>query len=244
MRKATAIAILMIFFVSALFAEGTRVLDSETKVVSAYKLGVSAEVQDPMLTLRMMDINNAEFEASEIVATPMEARDTDYSTFYWVLGGNVFGPVSLTFSFGPMWQNGLQSSGKYIPYKMTLTHVSSKVGNSVLACNKASVSLPITYMDYDFRYADSTSYPSTVSVTNTAKTATVSYNLNTSYTTVEQNGSAANYPYSVCSYWNRMGLATIHLQINENGVPTVGTATQLPDGMYYANISITIVSGT
>ena len=234
----------MILLLFALFAEGTRVLDSETKVVSAYKLGTTAQVQDPMLTLRMMDVNNAEFEASETVATPVEARDTDYSTFYWVLGGNVFGPVSLTFSFGPMWQNGLQSSGKYIPYKMTLTHVSSKVGNSVLACNKASVSLPVTYMDYDFRYADSISYPSSVSVTNTAKTATVSYNLNTSYTTVEQNGSVASYPYGVCSYWNRMGLATIHLQINENGVPTVGTATQLPDGMYYANISITIVSGT
>ena len=244
MRKATAIAILIISLVSALFAEGTRVLDSETKVISAYKLGVSADVQVPMLTLRMMDINNAEFEASEIVATPLEARDNDYSTFYWVLGGNVFGRVSLTFSFGPMWQNGLQSSGKYIPYKMTLTHVSSKVGNSVLACNKASVSVPITFMDYDFRYADSVSYPAAVSVTNTAKTSTVSYDMSTSYTTVEQNGSAASYPYGVCSYWNRMGLATIHLQINENGVPTVGTATQLPDGIYYANISITITSGT
>lgn len=242
MRKAL-IAIMMLLIVCSVFAGDIRDLDSETKVISAYKLASIDDVESQMLTLRMMDVNSAEFEENEIVVTPMDARDTDYPTYYWVLGGNIFGQVSLSFSFGPMWQNGLESSGKYIPYQMTLTHVSSKVGNSVLACNKSSVSLPVTFMGYDFRYADSVSYPATVSVSNTAKTATVTYNMNTSYTTIEKNGSPANYPYDVCSYWNRMGLATIHLQIDENGVPT-GSSTQLPDGMYYSNIAITITAGT
>ena len=128
---------------------------------------------------------------------------------------------------------------------MTLTHVSSKVGNSVLACNKDSVSLAVSYMGYDFNYADKTTYPANaISVTNQSTSATVSYDMGTTYTKVKKNGSTASYTESVCSYWTRMGLATIHLQINENGVPTVGAATQLPDGMYYSTVIVNIEMGT
>ena len=239
MRKATAISLILLLSVSLLFAEDKRVLDSETRVISAYKLGVSAETQVQVLTLRMMDTNNSEFEESEIISTPLEARDSDYSVFYWVLGGNVYNSVSLTFSFGPMWQNGLSSSGKYIPYTMTLSHISSKVGNSVLACNKASVSLPVSFLGYDFYYADSVSYPNSVSVSGSAQSATVTYDMSTSYTTVKKDGNVASYPYDVCSYWNRMGQAIIHLNINGNAVPE-GSNTQLPDGMYYSNVVILI----
>lgn len=239
MRKAAAISLILLLSVSLLFSEDKRVLDSETRVISAYKLGASAETQVQVLTLRMMDTNNTEFEESEIISTPLEARDSDYSVFYWVLGGNVYNSVSLTFNFGPMWLNGLANSGKYIPYTMTLSHISSKVGNSVLACNKAAVSLPVSFLGYDFNYADSVSYPNSVSVSGSAQSATVTYDMSTSYTTVKKDGNVVSYPYDVCSYWNRMGQAIIHLNINGNAVPE-GSNIQLPDGMYYSNVVILI----
>lgn len=242
MKKIITIIFILFSLFSFAFADGTRILDSETKVISAYKLS-STSGQEPVLTIRLMDGNNAEFEASEILVTPLEARDNDYAAFSWVLGGNVYRGVTLSFSFGPMWKEGLQSTNKNIPYKMTLTHISSKVGNSVLACNKASVSLPVDFLGYEFRYADSVNYPAAVTVNKTAQTATVSYDMGTSYTTVTRNGNSANYTGIVCSYWNRMGLATIHLQINEDGVPTASN-TALPDGMYYSTVVITITMGT
>ena len=244
MRKAITISIFLFSLVSALSA--SRVLDSETKVISAYKLGVTELVQEQVLTLRMMDINNAEFDEAEIVVTPLDARNSDYPAFFWVLGGNIYRTVTISFTFGPMWQEGNSSSNKYIPYTMKLEHVSSKVGNSVLACNKDSVSLPVSFMGYDFNYADKTTYPNAVtSVTNSSKSATVTYDMGTSYTKVKQNGVTAGYSGSVCSYWTRMGKGTIHLNINENAVPTTGqNATQLPDGMYYANITVTITPNT
>ena len=245
MRKGLTISIFLFSLVFALFADGRHALDSETRVISAYKLGLTEQSQEQVLTLRMMDGNSAEFEDSEIAVTPLDARNTDYPAFYWVLGGNIYRTVSVTFSFGPMWQEGQSSSNKYIPYTMTLSHVSSKVGNSVLACNKDSVSLSVSFMGYDFNYADKTTYPNTVTVTNTSKTATVSYDLGTSYTKVKKNGNTASYPNAVCSYWTRMGKGTIHLNINENAVPTTGqNATQLPDGMYYSNVTVTITSNT
>ncbi len=243
MKKTILLAFLFLFLVHAVFAGETRVLDSETRVISAYKHSTAASEQIPVTTIRLIDSNNVEFEASEILVTPLDARGIDYPAFSWVLGGNIYGSVSLSFSFGPMWLDGDANTGRSIPYTMTLSHISSKVGNTTLACNKASVSVPISFLGYEFNYADSFTYPNTVSVNTSAGTAAVTYNLNTSYTTVKKNGTAANYPYTVCNYWNRMGLATIFLKINENGVPT-GSSTALPDGIYYSTVVITITPET
>lgn len=244
MRRIVVIAIILLAFIPMLFADGTRILDSETKEISAYKLSLSENsVPNQTMTLRLLNSNYDEFYANEIIGTPLDARDSDYPAFYWVLGGNIFSSVTLTFSFGPMWQYG-QANSSAIPYKLKLTHTSSRVENTILACNKASTSVPISFLGYDFRYADSVSYPNEISVSDTAGTATVSYNMNTSYTTIQYNGqTATNYPYSVCNYWTRMGQATLHLQINENGVTTTNN-TQLPDGMYYSTVTVTITTGT
>ena len=247
MKKAIIITVTLFSLFSAVFADGTRVLDSETKVISAYKRGITDQVQEQMLTIRMMDTNSSEFENSEIVVTPLDSRDSDYPVFYWVLGGNIYHSVSVTFLFEPMWKDGLSSSGKYIPYTLKLSHVSSKVGNSVLVCDRPSVSLPISFMGYEFYYADSVDYPENpiTIVPGANGSATVSYDMSTNYTRVKQNGNSVSYSGNVCSFWNRMGLATIHLMINSNAIPTnVTGAAQLPDGMYFSTVTVSITSGS
>ena len=244
MKKATVLLTILIVAAFAIHADGIRVLESETKVISAYKLETSDTVPEKTLTIRLLDSNYEEFEDAAIVSTPIDARDSDYVAFYWVLGGNVFGNQSIDFSFGPMWQNGLESSGKYIPFTMTLSHQSSKGGNSILAVNKAPTSIPITFLNFDFKYADKTDYPATFSVAGTTVSGkSVTYDMSY-YTKIYSGETEINdYSYDVCSYWNRMGIAVIHLQIDDSGVTTT-TSEQLPDGMYYSNVTVTITTGT
>ena len=254
MKKTTAIVIILLILIASAYAEGTRVLESGSKIISAYKLSISSEsVPQEQVTLRLMTSDNEEFGAFEILGTPLDARDSDYPAFYWVLGGNRYGNVSLEFEFFPMWRYAEENTSA-IPYKVMLSHVTSKVGNTVLAINKDSVSLPIEFLNaYKFYYADSVSYsPAAVedpgiAVSGTSNSATVLYNLKTSYTRVTTlDDVAADYQYSVCNYWTRMGLAIIHLQIDASGVTTSDAASsgiQMPDGMYYATVKVTIVSG-
>jgi hypothetical protein len=242
--KRLAIAVFLLLMAGVrLYADGTRVLSSETRVISAYKLEASDTVPDKTLTMRLLDTGYEEFTNSEIISTPIDARDADYKVFYWVLGGNIYTSQDIDFTFGPMWLNGLESSGKYIPFTLTLSHMSSKVGNSVLAVNKAPTSIPVTFLGFDFEYADKTEYPATFAVTDSQVSKTVSYNMST-YTEIYSGSTRINdYSYDVCSYWNRMGVAVIHLQIDESGVTTT-TSQQLPDGMYYSTVTVTIATGT
>lgn len=250
MRRFVLLLIMLVSVLFVLSAEDSvdeiRTLSSESKTITAFKNEVSEDVPGQSITLRMLNVNKADFFEDATVSIPIDARDNDYPAFYWVMAGNIYGELEIEFTFYPMWQNNDSETGYYIPYTLKFAHQTSKVGNAPIAVNKASTSLPVSYLGYDFYYADSValSSDSAISVSDSEQTASVTYDIRTN-TTVEKDGSPVNdYPNDVCSTWNRIGLATLHMEIDADGKTTVGSVSQLPDGIYYSTIRVEVTPGT
>lgn len=227
----------------SLFGETT--LDSGQKKISAFKTAISSDIPEPTVGLRFLNSYEENIPTGGIVAIPENARSNNYDAFTWILSGNVYGLVDLSFSFGPMYLGGLpkdtttaDSSSKVIPYTMTLSHTATRVGNTTIGQTKrtsasgAPISFSYNGTSYDFYYADSVTVTNIdSSITTTTKTATFSYNMKT-------NTYVANYPsVNVCNYWNRYGLGVINLGISSD-------ASGKDDGVYRANVVVTITSGT
>ena len=232
--------LLAIMIPFSLFSDDS-VLDSGQRKISAFKTAVANDIPTPTVVLRFMNSYDENIENGGIISLPDNSRSSNYNAFTWILSGNVYGSVVVTFSFGPMYLNGLpkettstDDSTKVIPYTVTLSHTATRVGNTTIGQTKrtSASGAPIYFSydgtTYDFYYADSVSITNAGSqISTTAQTASVSYNMQT-------NTFVSNYPsVNVCSFWNRYGLGVVNLGINAN-------ATGKADGIYRANVLITI----
>lgn len=152
-----------------LFADGGNYVPVEgasaTKYITAYKNQNTGTLPDLSISLRLLDAADSEFtEDGKELTLPVDARGSYYKAFSWVLAGNAFGPINLTFTFARMTLNGAKTSTQteYVPYQVKMVYGSSKVGNSVIQMNaestaQAYVSNSFTGTTYRMKYADSIS---------------------------------------------------------------------------------------
>lgn len=249
MKRIATVFIILLCALCSVAADSSslRTLGSESKVITAYKRKMTGEIPDPEVQIRLLDSNDFEFFANADVDVPLNARNVNYAAFSWVLGGNIYGPVTVTFAFAPMYHEGVTTTTatKIIPYDVTLSHTQTRIGNMPITVNKPSGAasfLQSSFSSYKFKYSDTVSGMGTKSITNASQTFTLVYNMNTENTVVQTaGGETATYPYNVCDYWNRYGSAVVLLKITPEG-NRVGTTTKFTDGVYYATVTVTISS--
>ena len=232
--------VLIPFFV---MAEG---LGSSSKIITAYKRHMS-EGQIPVeeLTLRLIDSSNNEFFNSSDVGLPLESRNTDYPAFSWILSGNIFTGIQMQIKFYPMyWEH--DNTAAAIPYSVTLSHTSTRIGNTSIIVNSTSNVPNASTNDfatgYSFKYADSVTFSPwdatnkkcSFNVSNSFQTATITLNMSTNTQIFDSSGAATDsYDLSVCDYWNRLGQAIINLG---NGADF----SDFDEGFYYADVQVVI----
>jgi len=245
-KKIMILLIILILFVSHANADSEYAVKGEaSKIITAYKSLISEGVPDKAAELRLLDSNSSEFSSGEILTLPINARNNEYSAFSWVLGGNIYGQLTLGFSFGPMYLEGVSTASSIIPYKVELDHTSSRIGNTPIPVGDysgATSSILNSFTGYYFKYADSvTVSDSSISVSSATKTASIVYAMSTYTTVTDVNNAAVSYSGGVCDHWNRYGTAIVTLAITAEGNNT-STGAAFPDGVYYADVVVTVTT--
>ena len=178
------------------------------RVISAYKISTTGNIPHLALSVRLLDSSDSEFLAQDYeVNIPDTARGTYFGAFSWVLAGNAFETVNVSFTFYQMCLNGQStvSRDEYIPYDVKLVYGTSRVGNSSIHMNGASTSE--NYVEnnyagttYRFYYADEvtgdiaadTSSATAKSVTTSSASFAVAYDMS-EYTKVTNASGAESY---------------------------------------------------
>lgn len=244
--------------------EGT----SATKIITAYKNQNAGSLPDLSISIRLLDAADSEFtENGKELNLPVDARGSYYKAFSWVLAGNAFGTVNLTFSFARMTLNGANTNTQteYVPYQVKMVYGSSKVGNSVIQMNaqstaQAYVSNSFAGTTYRMLYADSISNgavaslntnggeaPATNSVGNAFNVA-LTYNMSSNTQVKDANNADKKSEYinkvtqnnhaNVCDYWNRTGTVYVKLLVNNDRTWSTNTSIKVKAGQYRANVTV------
>lgn len=132
------------------------------KIISAYKIATTNNIPHLAVSVRLLDSSEIEFQdQGHEINIPENARGTYFGAFSWVLAGNAFQAVNVSFSLGQMSLNGQPTSSKdeYIPYSAKLVYGTSRVGNASIHMNGRTSSLNyiennFTNVTYHFYYAD------------------------------------------------------------------------------------------
>lgn len=236
--------------------------------ITAYKTNVTAGTPpNPVCTLfRILSPTNSEIssEKKEPEWIPNSYRNSEFDAFTWVLGGNVFGSVNVSFTFHPMFID-TENEDDYIPYVVELNHSNSRIGNTAISTGvgnettSSSYAMTNDYTDYDYFFADSVVFEgneNSCEVFSSEETITVTYDMSKNTvikqgTTVihdrnAQTGAITNYNLSVCNYWNRYGSGTVLLKINADGSRLTShplyssESTKFSSGDYYAEVVVSI----
>ena len=243
--------------------EGT----TTSRIISAYKNENTGVLPDLSVTIRLLDSSDSEFtEEGKELNIPVDARGSYYKAFSWVLSGNAFGSLTLTFSFARMSLNGATTNTQteYIPYTVKMVYGASRVGNSTIQMNTAStaqayVSNSFTGTTYRMFYADSISGGAVASTDSNggefpannvgnAFSVILTYNMS-SYTKVQNaNAQDRKTEYinkvtqdnhaNVCDYWNRTGTAYVKLLINNDRTWSTNANIKARAGQYRANVTV------
>ena len=255
------ISILLFVTASAVFA--ADVVSSGTKEVTAYKRSYSEGViPDLVYSIRVIDPDSVEANDGVVINIPESSRRADFLAFSWVVSGNAYSTVNVDITFSPMFWEKDSASAMRIPYSVTISHVASRVGNSMIPVGRypTNSAIPVnnTFTPYDYNscddvefyeggskistvadsdYAISTTTP--VEVKNSSRTITAKYNI-AKYTKIYNNDSeVTSYDYAVCDYWNRRTSAYVNLAITDDS-KDVDTGELYDNGIYYANVVIEI----
>ena len=132
------------------------------RLISAYKIATTGNIPHLAVSIRLMDDSDTEFQSQGYeINIPDVARGTYYGAFSWVLSGNAFQTVNVSFSMGQMSLNGQATNARdeYIPYSAKLVYGTSRIGNASIHMNGATSS--VNYVEnnyagptYHFYYAD------------------------------------------------------------------------------------------
>lgn len=243
------IFILLIIICNPVMAEKT------TRVLTAFKENATTGTNaDLFVDFNLIDSSDVIIAENREVNIPQEFRQTAYNTFSWILHGNAFRNISLTFQFSPMQNNNVKESESQkkdtIKYKIELSHQSTRIGNDAISSYSRTLSanektalqqgssLPFVYYNnnvpttYNMYYADYYHFSSTsLTITNTVDSITLSYNFST-------NTVADGFPAGakVCNSWNRYGTAVVTLMEIDQ------TASNYATGNYEAPVRLTITT--
>ena len=184
---------------------------SMDKVISAYKIAITNNIPHLAVSVRLLDSSEIEFQdQGHEINIPENARGTYFGAFSWVLAGNAFQTVNVSFTLGQMSLNGQPTSSKdeYIPYSAKLVYGTSRVGNASIHMNGRTSSLNyivnnFTNVTYHFYYAD-------------AVTGDIGSDLNSA---AAKNISTASVSFDVA-----YNMSTYTKVTNTNGDETYGNA--------------------
>lgn len=243
MRKRPFLLIVLAFLCVGLFAAE---IDSVSKIITAYKRKVNENIPSGEARFRVLNSDMNEIVAGDTIALPINSRSSSYSAFSWVFSGNVFGEMTVEFTFDPMWYENDEETEEYLPYSVSLKHSSSRIGNVTIRTNEVSQASGYNetgFSTYNFKYADKCTFDKTAAnVTNESQTITATYNMQTFTKVFNKNGgdATATYPYSVCDHWNRYGAASVVIDINPDGSNKNQNGPVYENGTYYANVTVAI----
>ena len=229
-------------------------LFSDTCIVTAFKRIPSSDpsTETPFVNVRIIGPgdNSVSSSVSDYrLDLPETARGNYYHAFSWVLSGNAYREVSISFNFKPM----KLSSSEAIPYSVKLNHAYTRIGNTEIpfSIDNNNLGSALIYESKKFYYCDTVFYGNNVlnpydqqktveNISASDKSATFKYSLGSSTVVQEyKNGSWTSCAYtdSTCSYWNRMGDVYVCIDI-----PSKPTAYSTGD--YMATVEIIISSGS
>ena len=248
--KKTVISILILLITFFAFAD-YDLLGSTTSEITAFKaLGTSSEISGEMyvnLALYQGSAGNTSTVVYDGKDISISVRNTAYTVFNWVLTGNAYKQVSLSFTFSPMTLT--TDSTKYVPYSVSLTKNDTMVGTvTANNSNRTRTEYRINNTTRYVLYKDTITVPNTINITTAAGVGTVTYNMQSATTVYSSRTGNTTVTYSgnVCSEWTRTGQASVTLKITDNGsnVQYVNGDTVLDNGKYIANVIVTITAGT
>ena len=262
MKKLFVFIVFSTVLLSSLFSD-----DFWDSQITAYKTSASGgTVPAPVCTLfRILGSNDSELSSGDVEWIPISSRKADFNAFTWVLGGNVFGSVYVSFEFKPMYID-TENKDDYIPYEVELNHNNSRIGNTAISTSIGNGTSPTTsyaitndFTSYNYYYVDSANYDNaqnSTTIINQPDTITIVYDMSKNTvikegTTVihnrnEQTGAITNYSLNVCNYWNRYGAGTVKLLIESDGTrldnhPLYSSeSTKFASGNYYAEVVVSI----
>jgi len=249
MRKNIFLAIFILLFIVCIPA----MADKTTRILTAFKENIiPGENAALFVDFQLLDSSSNEIVEGREVNIPQEFRQVSYNPFSWILQGNAFRLITLSFEFYPMVNNNVKPSESQktstITYRVDLSHQTTRIGNAAISSYNRALSaqektdltqgssikfiyytnsIPATY---DMYYADYYQFSATnATISNNSVTITLTYNFAT-------NTVADGFPAAaqVCNSWNRYGSAAVTLQnINES-------ATNYASGNYEAPVRLTI----
>ena len=267
MRRLVFIVFIVIASVFCVFATDETY---QKHKIYAYKQKQSTEpgstLPEPSCVLRILDYNNTNVNENGKIEIPQEGRNRQYSVFSWVLGGNVFDKVELSFQFGPMLRYRVSDTTDEgfmcLPYSVEVRHVESRIGNMAISTIPYSgetytSSYPtessITGTTYNVYYTDSVSGSGAtetvdMSTVNSEGYVEIGLEYHMDYSTVIKNAAGevigtAVYGANVCDYWNRIGTVKVSLSINSDGTDPNGSISgKYRDGRYYATVRAIVMA--
>lgn len=265
MKKAL-ICLLVIFISFSLYAE---IYKSTTEIRAYKEIGSVTPPPQEEVTLTLLGPDDSQFGDGFNIAIPEENRNNAYTAFYWMLSGNCYHRVTLTFSFGPMTLGAPSDSPSMIindkttviPYTVQLSHMQTSVtsgnttrtiGTTIINSADSSTAFDsginysyfLSSYDVYINYADSVSVDSSRTVsTSSVSNMSVAYNLSTnSYAWYGRySKSKYNGAISTCNDWVRKGKADVTLKIDEDGTWTVDdTSVLINGGTYKAFVKVEV----
>lgn len=222
-------------------------VDSDHKQITAFKRlkPEEGQAEKEYLEIRIVNPNDKDVAYESEVSLSERSTEVEDIAFSYVLYGNLYRNLVVSFSFGPLcnrsggllWNEEPKSSDKVIPYDVRMEHTITRIGNTLIGTTDRTAEntagqLPIKYnykgTEYSFYYADSIAVGEEKSINRSSSNIDIAYSM-------EPNSYVVNYPSeaTVCSYWNRYGTAYIKLNL-----PNSAT-----DGVYLANVIVTITTG-
>lgn len=246
MKRIVLITCFLLLFCIVLFADDD---DKQKYILTAFKGEMASENPKLSVDFRLIDSRANSVTSNMPINIPQEFRQTEYEAFSWVLTGNAYGQVLLSFNFGPM-RNEVVSEGqenltRNISYKVKLYHESTRIGNATIASYSRTLneternnlrqgsSINFSYggVSYDLYYADYYSASGEVTIGSSGSvTTSISYSFATN---TVSDGFPPSQTVNVCNYWNRYGKAIVYLDLPSS-------ANGYASGMYNADVVLTV----
>lgn len=266
MKKTIMTIILLLAIPTLLVFADASMVNSDAKDITAYKrLQTSGVPASEGPYIRILDPDEGEILQGEIINIPETSRQAFFHAFSWIVSGNIYGKVSISLTFKPMYWHGDSTSTMIIPYDIKIKHTSSRIGNTVVPVgrNPTSSAQKVTN-DYSTNYfyyaddvdvylnntavavtADSDSSISTtgdIKITNGEKTVRIEYDMSQYTQVYNASDVLISNPNSVCDYWNRRGNVYMYLRITSAGRAEGNGGTAFTNGMYYADVVVGVTA--
>ena len=243
--KKVIISILLLFLLfSSIFAE----TETTPKIITAVKHTPQGSVPEEIATIRILNPQSIDIAQDGQIDIP--SRNVAYTAFTWILMGNSFGRVKMTFTFYPMYWYGnsdTTSPRNIIPYTVVVNRTSTAVGEVAISTDSASTGIPSVFLDnISYRLADSVTNSGAVSVYDSSSVGSInlafSFQNDLSSVVRTQNSSVFDYSnyYNVINYWTRQGNAVVTLLVDADGNTTDGNNVVLENGVFYATVTVEV----